>query len=112
MSSTQRVVNVLIWTVVLIIALGISSRWEHELTISIGCRLSPTFAQTIANEEKSLLLERETNPDEMRRVSERMVIARYTVRGIIAFVLAVMIVYYRLLLRRSGSRIVKGVKES
>ena len=95
MTQNQAIIRFLRWAILLFIALGISGSIERKLTIAVGCQLSPAFAQTIADAKKSANEQLIKDPEGMKRVGHQMIVARYTVRGITAVILADLIVWLR-----------------
>jgi hypothetical protein len=95
MTQNQLIFRFIRWAIFLFIALGISGSIERKLAVSVGCQLSPAFAQTIADGKKSADEQLVKDPEGMRRVGHQMIVARYTVRGITTFILAGMIVWWR-----------------
>ena len=91
---TERLFAFLKWFVVVFIVLGISSKFEHSLAVSVGCKISPAFAQTIADGELAAKVQMEKDPETMRQLGRQMTIAKYKVRGITSFLLAFVIVYF------------------
>jgi hypothetical protein len=95
MTQNQLILRFLRWAIFLFIALEVSSRVEHRLTVATGCQLSPFFAQQIADMKKVTDDYRAKHPDEMKQVGHQMLVARWTVHGITAVILAGLIVWLR-----------------
>jgi len=95
MNQNQLIFRFLRWAIFLFIALGISGNIERKLAVSVGCQLSPAFAQTIADGKKSADEQRIKDPEGVKRVGYQMIAARYTVRGTTAVILAGLIVWLR-----------------
>ena len=91
----ERLFSLLKWFVFIFILLGISNKYEQSLVVSVGCKLSPAFAQTIAVEANSAKVQQEKDPEAMRQIGQQMRNVKYTVRGITSFTLAFFIVYFR-----------------
>ncbi len=95
MTQNQTVFNFLRWAIFLFIALGISSSMEHKLAVSVGSQLSPAFAQGLADSKKEAQEQMAKDPDGARRAGYQMTVAKFTVRGITAIILAGFIVWFR-----------------
>jgi hypothetical protein len=95
MTQNQLIFRFFRWAIFLFIALSISGSTERKLAVSVGCQLSPAFAQTMADGKKSVDEQMTKDPEGMKRVNHQMIVSRYTVRGITAFILAGLIVWFR-----------------
>jgi hypothetical protein len=95
MTPNERLFNVVCWAIFLFIALSISNTCEYKLAQSLGCRLSPAFAQSLADMKKSGDEQRLKDPEGTSRISHQMLVTRYTVRGVTSGILAILIVYFR-----------------
>lgn len=92
----NRLYSFLKWFVFLFIALSISNKFEHNSAIAVGNKNSPVFAQSLSDELTIVKAQQEKDPKATRQLGNQMMMAKYTVRGITSFVLAFLIVYFRL----------------
>ena len=95
MTPNERVSNFVCWAIFLFIVLSISNTYEYKSAQSVGCQISPAFAQGLADMKKSGDEQRLKDPEGTQRVSHQMLMTRYTVRAVTSVMLAVLIVWFR-----------------